>query len=346
MAVVLSTFIACISHAQEADNSNHRSSVSEIKIQGMIDSNSDKAIQRGLEWLAGRQNQDGSLGLDRTLKGNTGVCGLAGLAFLSEGSTTKRGQYADNVKRCVDYLAAQCDPDTGLIDNPEYQSSGPMYGHGFATLFLAEAYGMPETQLLKTRIQKAIDLIIANQNEAGGWRYQPVRSDADLSVTVCQIMALRAARNAGFTVPASTIDKAIDYIRQSQNGDGGFCYQLDGPRESGFARSAAAVVGLQSAGVYASEEISQAVEYLFSARPATDSIDGSYYYYGQYYAVQAMWQLGGATWQRWFPVVRDELISLQQPEGSWLSRYSPEYSTAMALIVLQVPNNVLPIFQR
>ena len=41
-------------------------------------------------------------------------------------------------------------------------------------------------------------LIVRTQNDQGGWRYQPVKYDADLSVTICQIMALRAALGSAF----------------------------------------------------------------------------------------------------------------------------------------------------
>ena len=39
-------------------------------------------------------------------------------------------------------------------------------------------------------------------------------------------MALAAARDAGIDVPKETIDRAIDYVKKSQNGDGGFRYLL------------------------------------------------------------------------------------------------------------------------
>ena len=44
--------------------------------------------------------------------------------------------------------------------------------------------------------------------------------------------------------------------------------------------------------------------------------------------------------------VRDELTAAQQREGHWISSICPEYATAMALLILQLPNNTLPIFQR
>ena len=59
-----------------------------------------------------------------------------------------------------------------------------------------------------------------------------------------------------------------------------------------------------------------------------------------------MWIKGGAYWREWFPAVRDELIARQRADGSWMDSICPEYGTAMATIILQMPNNYLPIFQR
>ena len=75
-----------------------------------------------------------------------------------------------------------------------------------------------------------------------------MRRDADLSVTICQINALRAARNAGLFVPKETVDACIRYVKQRQNPDGGFRYMLQGGATSAFPRSAAGVVALYSAG--------------------------------------------------------------------------------------------------
>jgi hypothetical protein len=72
-----------------------------------------------------------------------------------------------------------------------------------------------------------------------------------------------------------------------------------------------------------------------------------HFFYGQYYAVQAMWHAGGDHWQRWYPQIRDALVKDQRDDGSWPdSSVCTEYGTAMACIVLQIPNNYLPIFQR
>jgi hypothetical protein len=224
-----------------------------------------------------------------------------------------------------------------------------MYGHGFATLFLAECYGTSTRPEVRERLDKAVRLIVNTQNDEGGWRYWPRRADADVSVTVCQVMALRAARNAGLHVPRETIDRSIEYVRRCQNPDGGFMYMLPAG-ESAFARSAAGVVALYSAGVYEGPEIASGIQYLLQFLPREGSPRRgmeSFYEYGHYYAVQAMWQRGGEAWAQWYPAIRDDLLSRQREDGSWLvSQISVEYSTAMALIVLQIPNNTLPIFQR
>ncbi len=73
-----------------------------------------------------------------------------------------------------------------------------MYSHGFGTLFLAEVYGMVPDQNLQKRlrgtIERAVRLIETTQNGEGGWRYDPKPDQADVSVTICQIMALRSSQ--------------------------------------------------------------------------------------------------------------------------------------------------------
>ena len=72
----------------------------------------------------------------------------------------------------------------------------------------------------------------------------------------------------------------------------------------------------------------------------------NYFYYAHYYGVQAMWLAGGERWERWYPAIRDELLTRQRGGGHWNSQISPEYATSMALIILQLPDQVVPIFQR
>lgn len=318
------------------------------------------AIDRGLGYLARAQSDDGSY-FDGS-GGNVAVTGLAGLALMAGGHQPGRGRYGAAVSRAMDYVLSR---GGGTV--PGYLTAGDggqghsgMYQHGFGTLFLSELYGMvpdPDRQRrLRDGLEKAVALIVKAQNREGGWRYQPRPSEADVSVTVAQLMALRAARNAGVFVPKSTVDACVKYIKDCQLEDGGFCY-IRGQRVSGslFPRSAAAIVGLYSAGIYDGREIDRGLRYLMQFCPGRRAAGGfrdprteMHYYYAHYYAGLAMWTAGGNYWTEWFPAVRDDLLARARGGvGGWNDfAYGSTYATAMACIILQLPNNYLPILQK
>ncbi|MCE9589992.1 MAG: terpene cyclase/mutase family protein [Planctomycetes bacterium] len=300
------------------------------------------AIDRGLAFLAQRQTATGAFGNNGGGGQELGISALAVLAFMADGNLPDRGLYAAQVQRGSDYILANAQ-ETGLIATDV--SSGPMYGHGFSTLLLGELYGMTGDHRVREALLKAVRLIVNTQNSEGGWRYNPTPTDADISVTICQIMGLRSARNAGLTVPKETIDRAIQYVRLCQNrGDGGFRYQLN-QGGSAFPRSAAGVASLYYAGIYQDDALKLGLDYLVRNRNEIGN-RGGHYFYGQYYAVQAMFLAGGNYWARWYPNIRDSLLAQQSPSGGWQSEQGEEYGTAMALLILQIPNRYLPIFQR
>lgn len=312
----------------------------------LITAEAEQGIESGLLFLSDRQLENGSFGTSGYAQ-NVAVCALGGMAFLSSGSTPQRGPYATQISRCIDYLLAHTS-ENGFISAQDATSRGPMYGHGFSVLFLCETYGMADQPELRERLGQAVSIIVASQNKTGGWRYETDSKDADLSVTVCQVMALRAARNAGIAVPSETIDRAVAYVKGCQNPDGGFRYMLNTSKPSSqFARSAAGVVAFYNAGIYEGSELDAGLAYLDQFLPGSARQENEpYYFYAHYYAAQAMWHAGGKRWTTWYPNVREELLSLQRNDGSWMDQICPEYGTAMACIVLQVPNNYLPILQR
>lgn len=311
----------------------------------------DAAISKGLEALAAQQQPDGSFG-SSNLGHNVAITSLACLAYMGDGNLPGRGRYASIVERGVEAVIANC-TETGLI--AAETAHGPMYGHGFATLMLGEVYGMTRggdgtafNQKVHESLVKAVRLIVQTQNEEGGWRYNPVPNDADVSVTICQIMALRSARNAGLEVQRSTIDRAVQYVRLCQAEDGGFRYQL-GRGGSAWPRSAAGVASLYYAGIYQDQALERGLKYLNdNAMPGRNPEGGGpHYFYGHYYAVQAMYLAGGDAWAQWWPAIREELIQRQRPDGLWDdSSAGDAYGTAVALIILQMPKRYLPIFQK
>ena len=140
------------------------------------------SIDKGLSALARMQVEDGSFG-DGRYDRHAGVTALSGLAFMADGNLPDRGRYAPQVRRTLDFLLEHVQP-SGLV--AAETSHGPMYGHGFATLLLAEIYGSSHRDTdVHDALSRAIDLIVRTQNEEGGWRYQPVPADADVSVTIC-----------------------------------------------------------------------------------------------------------------------------------------------------------------
>ncbi|MBX3399796.1 MAG: terpene cyclase/mutase family protein [Gemmataceae bacterium] len=325
-----------------------------------VTSDAQAAIDRGLAFLARAQSNDGSFGDGSGA--NAAITGLAALALMSGGHHPGRGQYGRTVSRAMDYLVNRglANTPVGYLNSGEtaFGHGGGMYQHGFAALFLAEVYGtLPDPLRLKRlreAFEKAIRLVIDSQNKHGGWRYDPRPSEADVSVTVAQLMALRAARNAGLFVPKSTVDAAVAYIKACQLPDGGFCYIRDQTQlGSAFARSAAAVVGLFSAGIYDGDAIDRGLKYLVrfipNGRGARDFFTERYFWYAHYYAALAMWTAGGTSWTEWFPAIRDELLNRlrQGNANNWQDpNHGPAYATAMACIILQLPNNYLPILQK
>lgn len=308
------------------------------------------AVERGLEWLAAHQSPDGAFGGSAgAFSKHAGITALAGLAFMQAGNLPGRGKFGDNVRRCLDFILASSQ-ESGMIASD--QSHGPMYGHGFATLFLAEVYGMTGRDDVKEPLQRAIRLIQKTQNREGGWRYNPVPYDADISVTICQVMALRAARDAGIKVEKEVIDNAIKYVMACRNPDGGFSYMAgqggSGNGPSAFARSAAGVATLFYAGVSEGDAIDRGLRYLMDYTPGHSRLNAEaegHYFYGHYYAVQATFLAGGEYWNRWYGAVRDELIAKQhRNNGNWSDQMGEDYATAMALIILQMPNRYLPVY--
>ncbi len=302
-----------------------------------------EAVSKALSYLKRTQDPDGSWGTSRYQR-HPAITALACMALMAQGNLPGRGKYGASVERGINFLMKSVNPSTGFIEADE---RGRMYGHGFATLCLAEAYGMVSSARLRKKLRLAVGCIIKSQKPDGGWRYEPRPSgSSDLSVTICQVMALRAANNAGIEVSKATIDRAVKYTKQSANADGGFRYMLRSGGSS-FALTGAGVTTLYGAGEYACEEAQNGLEFL-KKYLSTHRGQGHYghYFYGHYYAAQAMYQAGGKHWEFYYPMMRDELLRTQLSNGSWQSSVGNVYGAAMGALVLEVPYNYLPIFQR
>jgi hypothetical protein len=337
-----------------------------------------KAVKTGLDWLSEHQLSDGSwqgkigykLNSDYRETGDSGhvgVTALAGMSFLAGGHLPGRGEYGHVVERGLDFVLS-CAQEDGYIT----YSGTRMYSHAFATLFLAEIYGMTHREDVRKKLQKAVDFIVDTQNDEGGWRYVPFAPESDMSIVVCQVLALRAARNIGIRVPKSTIDRAAKYVvdsaikegtrspsfRSGMYADpiGSFHYQRGRGSRSSFPLTAAGVTALHGVGIYSDEAIQRGLDYLRNGLRSFNQNYGRtghyFFWYGHYYGVQAMYTAGTAHqvnyWEPYFEEVRGELLRMRNPDGSWPNRTGPgpAFATAMAVLILEIPYRYLPIFQR
>ncbi|MBI1831072.1 MAG: terpene cyclase/mutase family protein [Planctomycetes bacterium] len=346
-----------------------------------------EAANKGLDWLKNTQHkQDGSWSANG--QNPISMTGMAGLALLCEGSTVNQGKYRDNIRRAADFLMKKSNkaPGTnGLIGNPQLagETGRYMYGHGFATLFLACVYGEEEDKErraeLKDILTRAVLYCGSAQSTHGGWFYtakgDPPGSDNDEgSVTVTQMQALRACRDAGIPVPKEIMKKGADYLRKSTTPDGGVVYSLGrggfgAPAGGGRpALTAAAIACLFSAGDYKDEYVKKWFGFCNSPRGVPLTGGGQFRGFDEYthfYYAPSIYFIGEEgygkmfpnepkanhlTWSRYRETYFKQLINAQSGDGSWQGAggwgSGPIYTTAVYCVIMQLDNNCLPVFQR
>jgi hypothetical protein len=290
------------------------------------------AVERGLAWLRAQQQPNGSWSDTAALNA------LPMLAMLSAGQTPGIRPYDSPLDRGLRFLLSQQDKDGGFTGG-----GGWMYGHGIATLLLAESAGMTrDDRFIRPALQRAVTLILRSQNvekgefHDGGWRYEPASTDSDLSVTIWQIAALRSASETGVVVPRAAMERAGRYIKRCQHTSGGFGYQPGGiPNE---CRTAAAIIALRQSGYWKDPAIGRAARWL-EEHPLRWESD--YFYHAASHTAHAR--------AGFDPKI---LLDHQNADGSWPAapnsqnegRAGPLYTTSMAVLALTARWNYLPVF--
>jgi squalene cyclase len=314
----------------------------------VVDERTETIINSALRYLSLKQNPNGSwANSEEELRHPVAITGYTLMAYLAAGQLPDEGEFSRNVAAGVQYLLDSTASD-GIIGNRE--DGQYMYGHGVAATALAEVYGQSRSQTIRGKLERIIKVITSSQNEEGGWRYRPIVHDADISVTVLQVVALRAARNAGFNVPQSTIDAAVGYVRRCfHSASGGFTYQPN--REPGFARTAAAIYSLQVCGLYDDEMVKRGSEYLLKYSREREQ----WFTYGNFYAAPAQYMIGGETWRRWYTQLKEVLlnnVTTREDRAWWEPRLDhgravgAVYCTAVYTMILAMPYHYIPLYQR
>ena len=308
----------------------------------------ENSIRKGLQWLGKNQSRLGHWPHDTY---PTAVTALSATALLCSGSTATQGPYARNIRMSVDYLIAQSRKN-GLIGDPK-RDSRYTYGHGFAMLFLSQVFGEEEDidrrQELIDVLDRAIRFSVDAQTKEGGWGYvSGKQNDFDEgSTTITQVQGLRGCRNAGLTVPAKAIENAKKYIYECQNRDGGISYSTTSRGSSRPAITAAALAALYNAGDYDSQQIPAMWQYSRKHLHDVNSEQYGHWHYAYLYYTQVVYRQGPDVWRPYRDKLNNRLASQQNKDGQWSgSNVGETYVTACNLIMMQMDNGYLPIYQR
>ena len=209
-------------------------------------------VEKALKWIAHQQQGDGHFEAANG-KYPVAMTAMSGMALLMEGSTYRTGKYSKNIQTATEWLLSRvqdAQPRLGLIGNPNNQEESYryMYGHGFGMLFLASVYGdIPDKKRqakLKQVLTDAVTYSADAQSSLGGWYYTSKKEGGDKdegSVTITQVQALRACKNAGIAVPVEIIKKAQDYLKKCTNPNTGAVWYSWISKQDRTAITAAAV---------------------------------------------------------------------------------------------------------
>ncbi len=324
------------------------------------------AIKAGLEWLHKEQAKEGAdIGSFGNPRYRTATASFAGLAFLANGHTPGKGEYGKAIDRTMQFVKPSMTPDgyLGTQDNS-------MYVHAICTLFGLSYLGRstdPEKEKeLAEWCRKAVKLILEAQKirkartEAGGWRYSPYARESDLSVTSWQLLTLHAAKQCGYSIDDDVFDSALKFINNSfmetEDGEGGFLYRLGTSKEPEPAATGVAVFMKGLFDKELDDKVNKSLNYLSRYPPGWGGRQyNGFFFFGSFYMAQGMFQVGGKTWESYRPKIQEVLIDNQGGDGRW--GFPPDnkpqshpageaYCTAMAVLILSLDKQYLPMYQR
>jgi len=310
----------------------------------------DRAVKKGLEYLRKLQKPDGSA----SERYPTALTAMAIMAHFAAGHPPADRQYGPWLRKSINYVLSKQNAD-GYFGESD---GSRMYGHGLATLMLAEALGMPRDDEMDELIRKALKraaqvtinaaLVKKSPQNAGGWRYTPDASDSDLSLSGWQLMGLHATQQVGIPVPENVIAGAVEYTKKMINPEGKVGYtdpNDDHPALRGLALLAL-VIGHQ--------------EKIPAVRKIADRIwadpiawQGAHFYYRAYYDAVGISRALPDEWEKYLPKYEAVLLPHQLEDGSFdasaddeAKGAGPTYTTSMAVMALAVQRHVLPAYQR
>jgi hypothetical protein len=167
-----------------------------------------------------------------------------------------------------------------------------------------------------------------------------------MSVTGWQVMALGAARDCGCDVPPEAIERAVEYVKRSQDpASGGFRYTPAGRATAGCTGSGLHVLETYAKDWRGSEGRQKAIDFLLKTPPRWDD---SQFSYNLYHGSRALAGVGGRAWHDYRDAMHKALLPKQGESGGWFGAdavgqvYGYSYTTAMAVLALTVEGLGVP----
>jgi len=311
-------------------------------------------VEKGLEWLKASQNAEGSW----TKSNQSAMTGFAVLAYLGRCETPLSEKYGESCLRGITWLVNLGMKTDGKLSTNLTDKHWP-YEHAIATYALCEAatfcnQGKIHVPHLTEIAEKATAIILANQHtRSGGWDYAYDSTGGrggDLSLAAWHIQALKAAHHAGIEPKGMTRAKnaAIGYAESLQNKHGGFGYTSSASPAGGgtyFTMTGGGILGLQMWGKGNSSAVRKGAKYILeNSKFDYNGVDSNLY--AHYYESQAMINRGGKEWETYNTMFKDQLITSQNPNGSWKPsggiHFDEHYRNCLNILMLEVYYRFLP----
>jgi hypothetical protein len=327
-----------------------------------------QALVKALDWLASKQQKDGSWS-----RYETAFTGLSLMAFI--GGKCVQKDYSVNIQGAINYLKSKYRPFSkfpeGSQDAAYYGGqlgSDSMYEHAIGTTAVIEALIDLDDESLEPVAQDAVNRILRSQNTEhkpetlrgpitpdnsyyGGWRYNPNSIDSDISVTGWQVLALKAAENAGFAIPGYVFPAAAKFVRSLQDKEeGSFSYSSPGGSGDSCARAGMGALSLQLSGFPQDPAIPAALRFMqdYAPRWNIEQPGDGYPFYYWYYGTRAMYLAGGEDWRIWKDWMCRFLVDHQNDDGSWEGQRNEKtldaYRVALGALMLEFCCGHVPIY--
>lgn len=318
----------------------------------------EHAVKSALKWFDRHQSKDGRwdadlLGAGREAQvdgrnrngsgamADTGISGLALLAFLGAGHTHLEGPYRKNVQLGLEYLLRNQTSDGSLAGQARLYAR--MYCHGMALMAVGEAYAMTSDERMLPYLKRGIHYTVAAQHQTnGGWRYR-VGDRGDMSQFGWQLMALKSAEQAGIAITPRTQTGMERFLSGAEAGEFGGLAAYRPQERPSVTMTAEALACRLLLGVNSHDaQLREATDYLLGEVPGSGT-DNFYYWY---YASLSLSQLGGEDWELWNQAMSERLLETQRTEGDAAGSWDPvtvwgahggrAYTTALGALCLEV----------